>query len=419
MGEIRKRRVRWSVAALSLLFFFIFAGCNLFEDIPLRARINDITTVDPVYEWVPVIRLVPPIPEAGEQFGYAVSVTDEFAAVGAYDNGSLHGKVFLFQKSTGWSYLEAKTGEAANDRFGWSLSLSGSTLLVGAPGRSSQTGAAYLFEWNGSSWSIPTALSGTGGKLDNPCPSGSNFGHAAHVAGGYACVGAPYDPPPTYTGAAFAFSSTDNWARQLYDMRPSISGEIYAGFAVAISAGYALLGAPRDDEVANNAGAVYLHTKGANWPANGVKKTEAGDVASAYSGTSVSISGLRAVVGVPGDALVRVYDISAGNLQNPVPVEVVDGQGDDLFGESVGISGDYLIVGSPNYDAGSQLNAGRAHIFERKGTWTLVKTVVSASPVGDDKLGKSVCVSGDLALIGAPGEGGSGAAYLFERRRVN
>jgi hypothetical protein len=103
----------------------------------------------------------------------------------------------------------------------------------------------------------------------------------------------------------------------------------------------------------------------------------------------------------------------------------------DLAGLSVAISGDTVIVGSPGRDtpaSGSfvaRSDHGIAYVFVRTAAgWTQQATLIPASysTLGGSgqSFGRSVALSGNVAVIGAPGEArggnpGQGAVYVFER----
>jgi len=86
------------------------------------------------------------------------------------------------------------------------------------------------------------------------------------------------------------------------------------------------------------------------------------------------------------------------------------------FGFSVGISGDRAIVGAPGDDANGALS-GSAYVFERSGTsWSQVAKLTASDARFSDRFGFSVAISGDHAVVGAVTAGNyHGAAYVFER----
>jgi len=91
----------------------------------------------------------------------------------------------------------------------------------------------------------------------------------------------------------------------------------------------------------------------------------------------------------------------------------------DNFGRSVAISGDYAIAGAP-YDDDGGTNSGSAYIFKRSGTeWSQEDKIVASDPAANDVFGISVAISGDYAIVGAhnddDGGSSSGSAYIFKR----
>jgi hypothetical protein len=93
---------------------------------------------------------------AGDDFGFAVSVSDDVALVGAFgddDAGSSSGSAYLFRfNGTSWLQDQKLTASdaGANDNFGRSVSLGHDGALIGASGSfpGDGRGAAYLFDFN-------------------------------------------------------------------------------------------------------------------------------------------------------------------------------------------------------------------------------------------------------------------------------
>ena len=185
----------------------------------------------------------------------------------------------------------------------------------------------------------------------------------------------------------------------------------FFGTSASISGNYAIVGAPWEDAYqANEAGVAYIFdvTTGTklytlyNPDANG------NDV----FGTSVSISGNYAIVGAPSAVVegerfsgkAYIYDVTTGTLlhtlNNP------NGYGTnyfDRFGYSVAISGNYAIVGAYSEDDAGGLGSGKAYIFNVT-TGALLHTLDNPNAVGtsvDDWFGFSVAISGDYAIVGA------------------
>ena len=92
----------------------------------------------------------------------------------------------------------------------------------------------------------------------------------------------------------------------------------------------------------------------------------------------------------------------------------------DAFGASVDVEGDFIVVGAP-FDASNGQRRGSAWVFERDGDeWVQVDRLLASDGAADDFFGQSVSISGDLILVGAPGDNNNsntdaGAAYVFRR----
>ncbi|MCP3916413.1 MAG: hypothetical protein GY711_12720 [bacterium] len=75
----------------------------------------------------------------------------------------------------------------------------------------------------------------------------------------------------------------------------------------------------------------------------------------------------------------------------------------DVFGWSVAANGDTLVVGAPGSDA-ADWEAGAAYVFERSGgVWTQSAELGAPAANAHDLFGRSVAIDGDRVLVGAPG----------------
>ncbi|SDK36583.1 FG-GAP repeat-containing protein [Maridesulfovibrio ferrireducens] len=112
-----------------------------------------------------------------------------------------------------------------------------------------------------------------------------------------------------------------------------------------------------------------------------------------------------------------------------------DVDGDDIeagarFGHRVSVSGDVAIVGAYLKDEFAVTDVGVAYIFSKNqggaNNWGIVKKIVATKDDGSgdfdglayNYFGKSVSVSGDNVIVGAPGDddpADSGSAYIFSK----
>ncbi|MGH7585063.1 MAG: choice-of-anchor B family protein [Gemmatimonadales bacterium] len=89
------------------------------------------------------------------------------------------------------------------------------------------------------------------------------------------------------------------------------------------------------------------------------------------------------------------------------------GQEGDRFGAAMSVDGDRLLVGAPAADSGR----GAAYLFERRGgSWVQAARLDVSDRAGGDQSGASVALSGNTAVVGAPGRGeGAGVVHVFRR----
>ena len=79
-----------------------------------------------------------------------------------------------------------------------------------------------------------------------------------------------------------------------------------------------------------------------------------------------------------------------------------DGAADDQFGWSVAISGETVVVGARVDDIGANSNQGSAYVFVRSGTtWSEQQKLTASDGAVDDLFGYSVAISGETVVVGA------------------
>jgi hypothetical protein len=98
-----------------------------------------------------------------------------------------------------------------------------------------------------------------------------------------------------------------------------------------------------------------------------------------------------------------------------------DGNEGDFFGSSVALSGDAALVGAPGDEDPNGEQAGSAYVFGRDdGEWTQRAKFAPENGDGDDLFGTAVDLAGGTALVSAvrdedPNGEQAGSAYVFER----
>ncbi|MEM9468610.1 MAG: hypothetical protein AAF988_00440 [Pseudomonadota bacterium] len=333
---------------------------------------------------------------ANDLFGTNVSISENYALIGAYGDDSSQGSAYIFDITTDTEVhkLTASDGVAI-DLFGLSVSIDGNYALIGAFGDDSLQGAAYLYDVT-SGAEIRKLTASDGAASDY-------FGGAVSISENYALVGAFRDD--SLQGAAYLYDVTSG--TELFKLTASdgVAIDLF-GASVAIDGNYALIGANGDD---SNQGSAYIFdiTTGTEL----FKLTASDGAASDAFGGAVSISGNYALIGTNGDdsnqGSAYIFDITTGT--ELFKLTASDGTAGDRFGSSVSMSGNYALIGTNGDDS----NQGSAYIFDIT-TGTEIRKISASDGAGNDQFG-GVSIEGNYALIGANGDDSNqGSAYLFQ-----
>jgi hypothetical protein len=426
------------------------------------------------------------------------------------------GAAYIFERdgSGAWqqkAYLKApNTG--GYDYFGVSVAISGDTIVVGATGEASNStqvcnapftsctglgnnsagnvGAAYVFERDGAgAWQQKAYLKA-------PNAEGSDqFGIYVAISGETIVVGAYYedsnstavcnaplgsctglsDNSAGNAGAAYVFErdGAGAWQQKAYLKAPNAEANDVFGRSVAISGETIVVGAYGEDSnstvvcnapnfaacdnnSASDAGAAYVFERDGSgkWQQKAYLKAPNAEADDLF-GYSVAISGDTIVVGAyqepsnstavcnnlgscsgltdnsatnAGAAYVFERD-GSGNWQQKAYLKAPNAEEDDVFGYSVAISGDTIVVGAYEEDSNSTAvcnnlgscsgltdnstgNSGAAYVFERdsSGTWQQKAYLKAPNTGGYDDFGKSVAISGDTIVVGALQEASNSTA---------
>jgi hypothetical protein len=337
-----------------------------------------------------------------------------YAIVGApYDNNGANtdqGCAYIFFRN-GSTWLEqaklVASDGAAGDFFGYSVSISGNYAIVGAYGDGLIAGSAYIFIRSGTNWTQQAKL-----LPSNPAP-GNRFGFSVDISGDYAIIGAPNDDigANNEEGSTYFFVRSGTlWTQQDNVVAPFGAAMDHFGYSVSISGDYAVVGA-REDDVGSDtdAGSAHVFLRiGTNWNYQD-QLLSPGPQSGDHFAESVAIDGNYIVVGEPENptyagALARIFirngivwEIQETLFANPLVASVPQ----NLFGISVAIDGDYVLVGAMHTDINDILQKGAAYLFKRDGIdWIFVRRIDDPAGDHDHAMGKSVAISGLNCMVG-------------------
>jgi len=289
------------------------------------------------------------------------------------------------------------TTDFDDDDFGASVAVSGDTLVIGAPFSDrvvSGSGTVFVYRRGFLGWALEATLKASNAELFD------DFGRSVAIDGDTIVIGVdsedsaatgvngvspgPEDNSQSASGAAYVFRrSGTSWTQEAY-LKASNTG-LNDGFgrSVAISGDTIAVSATGEDSAAT-----------------GVNASSPGQ-----DDNSMSSAGAVYVFHRSGTSWTQEAYVKASNT----------GVG-DLFGDSVALSGDTLVVGASGEDSGatgvdgiapgpgdnSKSDSGAAYVFHRvSGTWAQQAYLKASNTGMGDNFGKSVAVWLDTVVVGA------------------
>lgn len=377
------------------------------------------------------IKLTDPAGEELDLFGWTVAISGTTAVVGnsVAVMGTVERKVLIFvRRGDVWELqqtlsFDPRLPDPHIETPTFPLAIDKGTLVIGV------NAAAYVYVRTGTTWSLQTTFLSPvseGGDIQ------AGFGQAVAVSGDTVIVGAA--GVDNGAGAVYFYErSGATWSGPLQvsaDDRspgpPNQRGDLF-GWAVAIEGDTAVVTAPcqvvvETNNIIDEQGAAYVYVRSlGTWVEQGyltpnedvVETTE-------HMGNAVDLSGDTLVAGVGDSDHAFVFARQGTAWTEQQILTAFDGLSGDGFGNSVGISGDQIVVGSP----GNDNDLGAAYLYERTGaTWfegDKLRATTGVPTFGHLFFGGSVAISGDTIIAGAPSEEVGlndlqGAAYLFQR----
>ena len=263
--------------------------------------------------------------------------------------------------------------------------------------------------------------------------TGGYLGHSVSISGDTAIVGGFSDENNgVYSRSAYVFQNGPSGWTQVAKLLPEddAPSDLF-GKSVAIDGNTAVIGAPGFRQLNEPGSAYVFQDSGSGWTqvAKLVSTQDPADYRPGYQfGYSVGISDGTVLVGAAYEAIngksgvAYVFEDDDDGWTQTLKLQADDGEPFDSFGQSVAISGDTAIVGAPGsgYDKKSGKDSkgelrDSAYIFQRDDSgWTQVASLTAGEAFWHDGFGWSVAINGNRAIVGARWEARTGAAHIFE-----
>lgn len=361
----------------------------------------------------------------GDNFGSSVAISGDYAVVGSpyasFNGNARQGVAYVFVR-TGNTWRQdiklANWSGGAGDQFGYSVAISGNNIIVGSPwddvGGNIRQGSAFVFVRSGGGVWVQTQILASDGAAEDW------FGWDVSISGNYALVGSIYgDYTFPNQGSAYIFAlSGSSWIQQaeLFASDGGVNEQF--GYSVAISGNYALVSCHQDNIGSNGQqGSAYVFVRSGSTWAQQAKLTASDGAANHQFGYNVDLSGDYAIIGnffenttgAPPGAGVGVaaayifVRIGGGWTQQARLPAVSSSLSKGGYFRTVGISGNYALVGWPQDDIGGNIGQGSVYLYERKGTsWSELRMITDNSPENTNN-GYGVGISNGTFIIGGPG----------------
>lgn len=393
----------------------------------------------------------------------------------ANNDRSASGAVYVFvHDGATWkqeAYIKASNTDS-NDLFGAAIALDGNTLVVGAPGEDSKTnmiggaqndemsqssGAVYVFVRNAAgAWSQQAYIKASNNNAADV------FGSAVAISGDTIAVGAPAEDSEatgiggdqgsnakTDSGAVYVYTRIiTTWQQQAYVKASNTDNTDQFGASVALYGDTLAVGAtdedssttgvdPQSNESAVESGAAYVFTRSASvWSQQAFIKASNAATGDRF-GSVVALGENRLVVGArtedswaagidgnqndnsaPDSGAVYIFARKDTKWSQEAYVKASNPDANDVFGSTLAISGNMLVVGAFGEDSSyvglgasqqsnSEGSAGAVYLFSQSNDgWSQIGYLKALNSDTGDEFGKMVALSGSTLVCGAHLEDG-------------
>ncbi|HSB66436.1 MAG TPA: FG-GAP repeat protein, partial [Anaerolineales bacterium] len=314
-----------------------------------------------------------------DQFGWSVAISGNTIVVGSIyhnDPGTYNtGRAYVFVKPDGgWTDMTETAKLTASDiqnsdEFGRDVAIDGDTIVVGVPFDdvevNADQGSVYVFQKPPGGWISATETAKLTASDGLP---GDMLGYSVDISGDTIVTGsyAHNHGAGVGEGQAYIFNQSGGWISGTENARLTALDSFdheYFGFSVAIDGNLVVVGAPGENTFDG-------------------------------SGSDSAYVFIRPVAGWIGD------------LNEDAILSASDGDISDDFANSVAASGDVVVVGAPLDDIGDEGDQGSAYVYSKpESGWsamTETDKLTASNGVDTDLFGTSVSIRNNTIVVGAP-----------------
>ncbi len=411
--------------------------------------------------WTEEVKLVASDRNITAYFGWSVSVDGDKAIIGAYGNrldergendaNFQPGAAFLFRnEASGWTEVKkmvASTRRNERAEFGYATAISGDHVIVGANSEEYDEGGADPLEDAGAIYFFGPAPTNTPQRA--PIASFVTFtgvlSEGKEATGSYRYFDADGDPE---NGTTYQWYRSDDATGRNKAAISGATGITYLQTSADLGKYLSFEVTPHDGNQAGEPKESPLRGEIAmrsDWD-EFAKLTPADRAAGDFFSADLDMDGGYAVIASiteeedengqntlqdAGSAYIFKEE-SEGNWAELQKIVASDRSSGARFGTSVGINGDYIVVGAPSANGfvngqNTIVRAGAAYIYKKApdGSWSEVQKIGASDGTQSSGFGSEVAISGDYIVVSAfaddtdiNGQGNirnAGSAYIFEK----
>lgn len=346
--------------------------------------------------------------EEQDYFGVTVSISGNYAIIGVPGEGddvffnTDIGSAYIFERAMDGTWNEVQkiraSDENGRDQFGSSVSISGDFAIVGAYKEDEDINGINTLNDAGSAYIFKSDAGGVWNEVQKIVASDREdsvlFGSSVSLSGDYAVVGAYLEDKDvsgvnilSNAGAAYIFKKDVGgvWSETQKVVATDRNTDDYFGSSVSISDDYVVIGAPAEDEDAldgntkSNSGSAYIFKRDIGGVWSETQKIVASDRNIDDSFGDSFIDGDYIIVGASsedenesgnntlnkaGSAYVFKRDISG--IWNQTQKLVASDRSElDRFGSALAIIGNYAVIGasSAGFDDIDMVRGGAVYMY--------------------------------------------------------
>jgi hypothetical protein len=315
----------------------------------------------------------------------------------------------------------------AGDLFGFSVAIDGTTALIGAnkvdAHGTPDAGAAYVYVLNKNGWTKQAKL------IAKPAFADDSLAGNVALKNDIAMLGVMRrDDKGEDSGAVVSFIREKNiWKQGQIITAPDANPGDSFGQSTALTSKYLVVGAPRNDASGKDSGAAYIYKRTNDIWHFHTRLTASDGEAGDLFGISVAIDQDTILVGADlhdetaEDAgAVYVYKLHGSDWKEEAKLLASDGGKTDIFGVRVAISGNTALISARRDDIDEiGVNAGSAYVYVRDGSnWTQQHKLISPDGEADDRFGRGVAIKDNTAIVSAMNHDANGentgAMYVYK-----